>query len=910
MLIMKHRYIALLCLGLFALGIAIIVIFQNETSINTVLNNLFRYADENLTESEDQTVQNFFNIDIGNIFLDQIDDPFDVSLPENTTPIFNRNRLFEFSDYSLLVEVPNDWENNVEFEVEQGKTPTEFILKNIRLNPSFKAEVDNCLTRVSTDRSTCVDEIGRIYEINPDKLKAEIDLIEQYPITSTSSDVIISKGTVDLKNNDSSEIIIQFPEKPNGETIKIGFNTLTLSTLVTGNLIDKTFVLYGDGITPSKLRSYNPSVNLWGTENVTEDSVSSSHRFEKICRSPNRNESIYVSEVVANGVQLVQIFNGTQVESNLSIQSNIGNANVRYIDCGYDNESVGYVVVHNSTTQLHFMKYDSLNKAWINISAPNSCGSGTTISNVKLTSTTDQKRFILQCTTVVNSNISFQVFNGTGWQTPVFVSNMTDTSGFKTPNDCSWDPLSGNFYCFFNNGTGGNFSVIKNDQTNAWTKLGSYGITNRSGYSVAYVKSEASPRGRWIMLALALNNSATNTNGSIVSYMFDTNTETISFGTGREFFNGATSPTTTIHLGSRSASSMEPMEISWKYMAANNSNGSGASCVGNNDVKCFEQGFLSWTNGSIFVLTFSTIITRNGTNNEGDTTWGWTGVGPGLLPYLVISTLTSGTGDEFVVNVAHDTYINEEDNQGGRKIGMMCLQDRVQDLNCFAFNESLTFATSELETSLSSAIIPSSSVSFMRLDNLTPAYDKMFDNFTGAKTLPSGYQVRLGATLIDNYRLDTCILETNETGSWENKTGTLKRLNRTAVLQNCTFVWENASITNARTIGWRINFNDTQSCLNSNNPTCGRGSTPVMSFDVQTEGPTNSCTPTNGQNWTLNCADNCNILRKEIDVDWLFESGTGLIMVDSSNITYRNRASVNTCTWAWNGTYIEAGKVL
>jgi hypothetical protein len=86
-----------------------------------------------------------------------------------------------------------------------------------------------------------------------------------------------------------------------------------------------------------------------------------------------------------------------------------------------------------------------------------------------------------------------------------------------------------------------------------------------------------------------------------------------------------------------------------------------------------------------------------------------------------------------------------------------------------------------------------------------------------------GGTVYLTVNWVDNVQLDTAILETNETGAFQNRTAYGSPANLTESPGLVNFTWSNASIAPGTVIGWRVYANDTSGNTNV---------TPLMSFKI------------------------------------------------------------------------------
>ncbi len=110
--------------------------------------------------------------------------------------------------------------------------------------------------------------------------------------------------------------------------------------------------------------------------------------------------------------------------------------------------------------------------------------------------------------------------------------------------------------------------------------------------------------------------------------------------------------------------------------------------------------------------------------------------------------------------------------------------------------------------------------------NNPPLWRNQSSNIT---SVPMGDPAGLAAQGFDDTGLNYSTLETNETGYWQNKTGSynssmpLSQSANTWVWSN--FTWQNSTIRGNSVIGWRIHYNDTAGKTNATN---------MLAFTIQT----------------------------------------------------------------------------
>ncbi|MEM7827971.1 MAG: hypothetical protein QW561_01380, partial [Candidatus Aenigmatarchaeota archaeon] len=110
------------------------------------------------------------------------------------------------------------------------------------------------------------------------------------------------------------------------------------------------------------------------------------------------------------------------------------------------------------------------------------------------------------------------------------------------------------------------------------------------------------------------------------------------------------------------------------------------------------------------------------------------------------------------------------------------------------------------------------------LDTTPPQWSNQGQN---TSSIFSGESIKLFAHWTDDRNLSHAVLETNETGTWQNKTTYGSPLALSGNESWSNFTWQNTSIS-AGTIGWRIWANDSVGNWNVTN---------VMIFIVQTDNP-------------------------------------------------------------------------
>jgi len=133
------------------------------------------------------------------------------------------------------------------------------------------------------------------------------------------------------------------------------------------------------------------------------------------------------------------------------------------------------------------------------------------------------------------------------------------------------------------------------------------------------------------------------------------------------------------------------------------------------------------------------------------------------------------------------------------------------------------YGDTALSSGTSANTYEGSSLDFQRaFDTTAPTYSNQAQN---ESSIPAGGAVYLTVDWTDNVRLKTAVLETNETGTFQNKSGAYgspDSLNGNFSTAN--FTWSNASTPAGTNISWRVWANDTYGNLNV---------TPYMSFVIR-----------------------------------------------------------------------------
>ena len=85
------------------------------------------------------------------------------------------------------------------------------------------------------------------------------------------------------------------------------------------------------------------------------------------------------------------------------------------------------------------------------------------------------------------------------------------------------------------------------------------------------------------------------------------------------------------------------------------------------------------------------------------------------------------------------------------------------------------------------------------------------------------------------------------------------------------------------------------SCSCTISGTCGYNCDEGYSWDGDSCEADNSCTPAEGEDWIIDCSDNCNLTSGSIDVDRLIFTGTGVVTFTDYDVGYSQRIVDHNC---------------
>jgi len=132
------------------------------------------------------------------------------------------------------------------------------------------------------------------------------------------------------------------------------------------------------------------------------------------------------------------------------------------------------------------------------------------------------------------------------------------------------------------------------------------------------------------------------------------------------------------------------------------------------------------------------------------------------------------------------------------------------------------YGDTALSSGTSANTYEGSSLDFQRaFDTTAPTYSNQAQS---ANSVPASGTVYLTANWADNVWLGTALLETNETGAFQNKSTYGSPVSIRGNFSSVNFTWSNASTPAGTNISWRVWANDTYGNLNV---------TPYMSFIIQ-----------------------------------------------------------------------------
>ncbi|VVB50794.1 Uncharacterised protein [uncultured archaeon] len=219
-------------------------------------------------------------------------------------------------------------------------------------------------------------------------------------------------------------------------------------------------------------------------------------------------------------------------------------------------------------------------------------------------------------------------------------------------------------------------------------------------------------------------------------------------------------------------------------------------------------------------------------NNTGDTNW-------------IIDTSDivhfNGTNNTWAVNYTNDVWYNDSSLiytggsglNGGNVTWNTTLDGSVPAYSTAVFyvvinisgtaNYSVTF----LANDTSSVNGSTQDASWLRVSQepVNPLYSNVVQLLNGAAAtiLHRNETMNLSSNWRDDMNMSAAMLETNESGLWVNKTSYGSPMALTGYNNISSFLWANSTFVPGRSIGWRINANDTEGNANS---------TPIDSFTI------------------------------------------------------------------------------
>ena len=172
------------------------------------------------------------------------------------------------------------------------------------------------------------------------------------------------------------------------------------------------------------------------------------------------------------------------------------------------------------------------------------------------------------------------------------------------------------------------------------------------------------------------------------------------------------------------------------------------------------------------------------------------------------------------------------------------------------------------------------------LDTTSPTWQNQGQSLN---QITKGQVVVLYAQGKDTNKLDWAILETNETGSWQNKTTYSSPMDMEDAVNTWTwsnFTWQNTSTTKRTIVGWRIYYNDTAGKENVTGTFNFSVTNSAPTIGNLKEHPTDPGTYVAGQNYQFNITIN--------DVDGTGDLSTVILEWDGTNETITSYATTNS----------------
>lgn len=278
-----------------------------------------------------------------------------------------------------------------------------------------------------------------------------------------SGNIVSSGGTVDTNTKKITSVVswLFSPLRNNSITLTTYLTNFRKSILALGGLL-----IYGDGTTTPKYRSYDSTANTFSTE--SSGAVGAIGQTYMIKSSPTKTEAI-AGYVTNGGVLQIMCFDGSTWVNDWSVTVG-GAGTTRRFDIAYETNSGDAIVLYsNNVGVTNEMAYRTKNGS-------SACGSAnwsaaTNLDPIRTTGTVQwvkmawDRRASSNLITAIwadsASDLSAMVWSGTAWGNEP--SNITETSleiiavaQDVEDFDVEYESLSGNVMIVWANSSGGN----------------------------------------------------------------------------------------------------------------------------------------------------------------------------------------------------------------------------------------------------------------------------------------------------------------------------------------------------------------------------------------------------------------------------------------------------------------------
>ena len=149
----------------------------------------------------------------------------------------------------------------------------------------------------------------------------------------------------------------------------------------------------------------------------------------------------------------------------------------------------------------------------------------------------------------------------------------------------------------------------------------------------------------------------------------------------------------------------------------------------------------------------------------------------------------------------------------------------------------------------------------------------------------------------------TLYIQDNRTGDWTNTSG-----NPSADIYTNRTVYNISSLSGTSdNMFFSVTAQNTAALyslrIQCNGPNAVPAEANSTESSLTVNGAVDTCTPIDGQDWLLNCADNCQLHNKHYSVRKINITGTGVTLFSASSINYTHFSLPRTCRLAFNGTF-------